>query len=158
MTIKLVYVGKTFQPFIAEGCTEFMKRLSRYGKVEELIIPDVKRTGAAAPAALRKAEAELILKRCRPEDFLVILDEKGKQFSSVEFADFLGDKRNRAVKNLVFLVGGAYGFDLSVYERANEKISFSKMTFSHQMIRLFLAEQLYRAFTILGNEPYHNEG
>ena len=157
MTIKLIYIGKTFQSFIAEGCAEFEKRLGRYAKVEVHILPDVKQSGSMDPAQLKKHEASLVLKHLKNEDHVVLLDERGKQFSSVDFAKALQEKMNRGTKTLCFIVGGAFGFDEQLYQRANEQLSFSKMTFSHQMIRLFLAEQIYRAYTILKNEPYHNE-
>lgn len=157
MTIKLIYIGKTFQSFIADGCQEFENRLKKYTRLEVIILPDVKAAGSLDPAALKKAEAQLVLKQLKPEDCLVLLDERGEQFGSVQFSKNLQDKMNKGLKTVVFLVGGAYGFDDQLYQRANEKLSFSKMTFSHQMIRLFLAEQIYRAFTILKNEPYHNE-
>ncbi len=157
MTIKLIYIGKTFQSFIADGCAEFENRLKKYHRVEVVILPDVKAGGVLDAASLKKAEAQLVMKQLKSEDWLVLLDEKGQQFGSVDFAKNLQQKMNKGLKTLVFLVGGAYGFDEIVYERANEKLSFSKMTFSHQMIRLFLTEQIYRAFTILKNEPYHNE-
>ncbi len=157
MTIKLIYIGKTFQSFITEGCEEFEKRLKKYAKVEVLILPDIKQAGSLEPTQLKKQEAQLVLKQLKNEDVLVLLDERGIQFSSVDFSKNLQEKMNRGTKTLCYVVGGAFGFDESLYQRANEKLSFSKMTFSHQMIRLFLAEQIYRAFTILKNEPYHNE-
>ncbi|MES2630015.1 MAG: 23S rRNA (pseudouridine(1915)-N(3))-methyltransferase RlmH [Bacteroidota bacterium] len=157
MTIRLIYIGKTFQPFIAEGCQEFEKRLKKYIKLEVIILPDVKQQGSMEPAQLKKHEAQLVLKQLKSEDFLVLLDERGGQLSSVDFSKNLQEKMNRGTKTLCFLVGGAFGFDEQLYQRANEKLSFSKMTFSHQMIRLFLTEQIYRAFSILKNEPYHNE-
>ena len=157
MTIKLIYIGKTFQSFISEGCKEFEARLKKYTRLEVFILADVKSGGSMEANALKKAEAQLVLKQLKPDDWLVLLDERGDQFSSVQFSKNLQDKMNKGLKTVVFLVGGAFGFDEQLYERANEKLSFSKMTFSHQMIRLFLAEQIYRAFTILKNEPYHNE-
>ncbi len=157
MTIRLIYVGKTFQDFIQEGCNEFEKRLKRYCKLEVVIIPDDKNLAHIEPSQLKKNEALKILKCLKTDDYLIVLDEKGKQFTSVEFAQSLQKKMNQGIKNLCFVVGGAYGFDETVYSRANEQLGFSKMTFSHQMIRLFLAEQIYRAHTILKNEPYHNE-
>lgn len=157
MTIKLIYIGKTFQSFIAEGCAEFEKRLKKYGKLEVHILPDVKQAGVLDPSQLKKHEAAMVLKHLKNEDHVVLLDERGKQYGSVEFAKSLQDKMNRGTKTLCFIVGGAFGFDDQLYQRANEQLSFSKMTFSHQMIRLFLTEQIYRAFSILKNEPYHNE-
>lgn len=157
MTIKLIYVGKTFQTFIADGCFEFENRLKRYTKLEVLVLPDIKLAGSLEPIQLKKLEAQLILKQIKSDDVVILLDEKGTKFGSLDFAKNLQEKMNRGSKTLCFVVGGAFGFDDQVYARANEKLSFSTMTFSHQMIRLFLTEQLYRAFTILKNEPYHNE-
>ena len=157
MTIKLIYIGKTFQSFISEGCQEFESRLKRYTRLEVMVLPDVKGGGAMDGASLKKAEAALVLKNIKSEDWLILLDERGDSLGSVEFSKNLQDKMNKGLKTVVFLVGGAFGFDEQLYQRANEKLSFSKMTFSHQMIRLFLTEQIYRAYTILKNEPYHNE-
>lgn len=157
MTIRLIYIGKTFQSFIQQGCDEFEKRLKKYAKVEVIILPDVKNAGSLDSAQLKKHESALVMKQLKNEDHVVLLDERGNQFTSVDFSKNLQEKMNRGTKTLCFIVGGAFGFDETLYQRANEKLSFSKMTFSHQMIRLFLAEQIYRAFTILKNEPYHNE-
>jgi len=121
------------------------------------VLPDVKNAGKLSPAQLKGKEGELILSRLKNDDGLILLDEGGKQFGSVDFARWLDQQLQRPYKRLVFLVGGAFGFSPEVYARANAKLSLSKMTFSHQMIRLFFAEQLYRGMTILRGEKYHNE-
>ncbi|HEX4888672.1 MAG TPA: 23S rRNA (pseudouridine(1915)-N(3))-methyltransferase RlmH [Luteibaculaceae bacterium] len=157
MTIKFVFVGKTFQAFIEQGCEEFVKRIGKYNRTEVLVIPDEKRNASLDPSALKRSEAQAILKHIKPEDFLILLDERGKSFSSVQWAAQLQKFMNQGPKNLVFLVGGAFGFDEAIYQRSNFQWSLSNLTFSHQMVRLFLIEQVYRAFTILKNEPYHNE-
>jgi len=143
--------------FVEQGFEEFGSRLKHYTDFEIVVIPNPKNSGKLEIADLKNKEAENILLKILPSYFLVLLDEKGTQFSSVEFAGFLQKRMNSGVKNLVFVIGGAYGFSEKLYERANSKISLSKMTFSHQLIRLIFAEQLYRAFTILRNEKYHNE-
>src|SRR5690606_424596 len=120
-------------------------------------LPELKNTKHLSEAQQKAKEAELLFKQIQPADFLILLDEKGKEFSSVKFAEFLNKKMLSSVQHLVFAIGGPYGFDDSVYSRANEKLSLSRMTFSHQMVRLFFTEQLYRAFTILKGEPYHHE-
>ena len=157
MKIKLMVVGQTNMKFVEQGFEEFGSRLKHYTDFEIVVIPNPKNSGKLEIADLKNKEAENILLKILPSYFLVLLDEKGTQFSSVEFAGFLQKRMNSGVKNLVFVIGGAYGFSEKLYERANSKISLSKMTFSHQLIRLIFAEQLYRAFTILRNEKYHNE-
>ncbi len=136
---------------------EYVKRLSFYIKFEIDIIPDLKNSKNLPEAQQKEKEGELILSKTQSSDHIVLLDERGKEFSSVEFSSELQKKMNSGTKTLVFVIGGPYGFSEQMYQRANAKISLSKMTFSHQMIRLFFVEQLYRAFTILNNEPYHHQ-
>lgn len=155
MKIEIWWIGKTFQDFTQKGYAEFLKRIQKFNATEIIEIADIK--GQNNPKILKNIEAEKILAKLKPDDYLILLDEKGKYFSSVEFADFIQKKENQSIKKLVFLIGGAYGFDDKIYERANDKISLSKMTFSHQLIRLIFMEQLYRAYTIIHNFPYHNE-
>ncbi len=155
MKIEIWWIGKTFQDFTQKGYAEFLKRIQKFNATEIIEIADIK--GQNNPKILKNLEAEKILAKLKPDDYLILLDEKGKYFSSVEFADFIQKKENQSIKKLVFLIGGAYGFDDKIYERANDKISLSKMTFSHQLIRLIFMEQLYRAYTIIYNFPYHNE-
>ncbi|MEN8890300.1 MAG: 23S rRNA (pseudouridine(1915)-N(3))-methyltransferase RlmH, partial [Wenyingzhuangia sp.] len=135
----------------------YQARLKHYIKFNLDIIPDIKKIKNLSVAQQKEKEGELILKKIQPTDFLILLDEKGKEFRSVDFADFLQKKMNSGIKQLVFAIGGPYGFSDNVYAKAKGKISLSKMTFSHQMIRLFMIEQLYRSATILKNEPYHHE-
>lgn len=157
MKVKLLVVGQTNMKFVEQGFDEFAARLKHYTDFEFLVIPNPKNSGKLEPTELKNKEAESILAKLQLSDFVVLLDEKGAAYSSVEFSAFLQKRMNSGVKNLVFIVGGAFGFSDKMYERANSKLSLSKMTFSHQLIRLIFAEQLYRAFTILRNEKYHNE-
>ena len=154
MNIRLILVGKTTTPFVKEGFEVYFKRLKHYCKFEVLELPDGK---LKDPDKQKEAEAQAILKIIKSDDFLVILDEKGVNPTSREFAQFLQKKMNAGTKQLVLLVGGAFGFTKEVYDRADYQLSFSKMTFSHEMIRVFIAEQVYRAFTILKGESYHND-
>lgn len=157
MKITLLAIGKTDDAYILEGIDKYLKRLKHYIKFEIIIIPDLKNTKNLSEDEQKTKEAELFFKYIQNTDQLVVLDEKGTELSSLQFADFLNKRMIGSVQNLVFLIGGPYGFDQSIYQRANYKISLSKMTFSHQMIRLFFVEQVYRAFTILKGEPYHHE-
>jgi 23S rRNA (pseudouridine1915-N3)-methyltransferase len=157
VTIRLLTIGKTDSKQLEELISIYEKRLSHYVKFEFDIIPDIKNSKNLSEQQQKQKEGELILKQVTPSDFLIVLDENGKQFSSVEFSNLLQKRMNSGIKNLVFVIGGPYGFSDEVYLRANSKISLSKMTFSHQMVRLFVVEQIYRAFTILKNEPYHHD-
>ncbi len=156
MTIDCCYIGKTKAEYLKTGIHLYEKRLGHYLKLTTTILPDLKNAKNLAISEIKKKEAQLILNRLNPGDYLVVLDEKGKHYTSRNFADWFQQKMNRGTSRIVFQVGGAYGFDEQVYKRANEKIALSSMTFSHQMIRLLLVEQIYRAMTILNNEPYHN--
>lgn len=157
MQIRLITIGKTDHPAIQKLTEEYSQRLGHYIRFEIEILPDLKNTKSLSIPAQKEKEGELILKKILPSDDLILLDERGKTYSSLEFSEFLQKKMNAGLKQLVYVIGGPYGFSEAVYSRANGKISLSKMTFSHQMIRPFFAEQLYRAFTILHNEPYHHE-
>jgi 23S rRNA (pseudouridine1915-N3)-methyltransferase len=157
MKIKLLAIGKTDQLALNELIDSYHKRLKHYISFEIEIIPDVKNAKSLNQSQLKEKEGQLILSKIQSGDVLVLLDEKGKQFRSIEFSEYLQKKMNAATKQLVFVIGGPFGFSDAVYDAGQEKISLSKMTFSHQMIRLFLVEQLYRSFTILKNEPYHHE-
>lgn len=157
MKIKLLVIGKTDDKNLQQLIDDYQKRLGFYSKFELIVIPDIKNAKNLTENQQKEKEGELILKQLDSSDELILLDEKGKGFRSVEFADLLQKKMNSGIKQLVFVVGGPYGFSDEVYKKANAKISLSKMTFSHQMVRLFMVEQLYRAFTILKNEPYHHE-
>lgn len=156
MKITLLVVGKTTDTHIELLIQEYQKRLAHYIPFALQIIPELKNTKSITPEQQKQAEGELILRAITPNTDLVLLDEHGKEFRSVEFADYV-QKRMSSGRDVVFVVGGPYGFSEGVYQRANGKISLSKMTFSHQMVRLFFVEQLYRAMTILRGEPYHHE-
>jgi 23S rRNA (pseudouridine1915-N3)-methyltransferase len=156
MKIKLIVIGKTDEKYLQEGIAKYLDRLKHYVSFEILLINDVK-MGTKPNASLQKEkEGNLFLEKIQPNDFVVLLDEKGKTLSSTEFADYF-QKRMNASLDVVFLIGGPFGFSDEIYQRANDKISLSKMTFSHQMVRLFFTEQLYRAFTIIKGEKYHHE-
>lgn len=157
MKIKLLAIGKTDDKCLQELIDEFQKRLKHYIKFEIEIIPDLKKVKNLSVDQRKQQEGSLILNRIESTDQLILLDEKGHQFRSLEFSRFLQKKMNSGIKQIVFVIGGPFGFSDEVYQKAQGKVSLSKMTFSHQMIRLFMVEQLYRAFTILQNEPYHNE-
>lgn len=156
MKITLVAVGKTEDKYLIEGIEKYLGRLKHYINFSFVIIPDVKNTKHLSEAQQKSKEAELISKQINPGDTVLLLDEKGKKYSSVSFADYLNKQMIGSVQHLVFIIGGPYGFDETIYKRSNGSLSLSDMTFSHQMVRLFFVEQLYRAFTILKNEPYHH--
>ncbi|MFK7812326.1 MAG: 23S rRNA (pseudouridine(1915)-N(3))-methyltransferase RlmH [Maribacter sp.] len=156
MNIKLLTIGKTDNKALQQLIAEYENRLKHYVKFELEIIPDLKNAKNLSEAQQKEKEGELILKKLNATDVLVLLDENGKQYSSIDFSNYLQKKMNSGMKQLVFVIGGPYGFSESVYQKAQGKISLSKMTFSHQMVRLFIVEQVYRAFTILKNEPYHH--
>ena len=157
MTIKLLAIGKTDSSELQKLIEVYQKRLQHYISFEIDLIPDLKKTKNLSEEQQKTKEGELILKKLAPTDVLILFDEKGKNYSSVEFANYLQKKMNSGIKQLVFLIGGPYGFSDEVYQKATGKISLSKMTFSHQMVRLFITEQIYRAYTILKNEPYHHQ-
>ena len=156
MKVTLLVVGKTTDSHIDALIREYQKRLTHYLPFALQVIPELKNTKALTPDQQKQAEGELIMRAITPNTDLVLLDEHGKEFRSVEFADYV-QKRMSSGRDVVFVVGGPYGFADTVYQRANGKISLSKMTFSHQMVRLFFVEQSYRAMTILRGEPYHHE-
>ncbi|WP_238750372.1 23S rRNA (pseudouridine(1915)-N(3))-methyltransferase RlmH [Neolewinella maritima] len=157
MKVSVLYIGKTGEKYLQQGEAVYQKRLGHYLPITFQVVPDIKGAGKLPTDLLRQREAEAVLSRLQSTDRLILLDEGGKQYSSVDFAQWLDKELQRPARRLVFLVGGAFGFDAALYERADGKLSLSKMTFSHQMVRLFLTEQLYRAMTILRNEKYHNE-
>lgn len=157
MKIILIVIGKTDAGYFVEAIREYANRLVHYLPFEMQVIPDIKNVKNLSEAQQKEKEGELILKTLQAGDHLVLLDEKGKEFTSMQFAAYLEKKMHTVPKRLVFVIGGPYGFSEAVYRASAEKISLSKMTFSHQMIRLIFTEQLYRALTILNNEPYHHE-
>lgn len=157
MNIKLIAIGKTDNKALQDLIEDYKKRLSFYIKFDLEIIPDIKNVKNLSEAQQKEKEGELLLGKLSATDQLILLDEKGKSFTSIAFSGELQKKMNSGIKTLVFVIGGPYGFSETVYKKASGKISLSSMTFSHQMVRLFFIEQLYRAFTILKNEPYHHE-
>ncbi len=156
MNIKLIQIGKTDNSALISLIDIYQKRLSKYIGYSTEIISDIKNTKNLSFSEQKTKEGIAILSKLNPSDFVVLLDERGKEYTSTEFAGYLQKRMNASTKSLVFIIGGAYGFSKEVYERANQKISLSKMTFSHQMVRLFFTEQLYRGFSIIHNEPYHH--
>ena len=157
MKVCLTVIGKTDATYFTDAIKEYQNRLVHYIPFEMQVIPDIKNVKNLSESQQKEKEGELILKTLQSGDYLVLLDEKGKDFTSMQFASYMEKKMNSVPKRLVFVIGGPYGFSESVYKAASEKISLSKMTFSHQMIRLIFIEQIYRAMTILNNEPYHHE-
>ena len=156
MKIKLIVVSKTDVPYIQAGIDEYAGRLRHYCDFELAVIPALKNTGTLRSEELKEREGQLILKQLEKVDMAVLLDEHGKEYTSVGFAEYLQKQMNSGVRTLAFVIGGAYGFSPAVYAAAQHKISLSQMTFNHQMVRLFFVEQLYRAHTILRHEKYHN--
>jgi len=157
MKITFLTVGKTEDAYLKDGIEKYVKRLKHYTRLEMMELAELKNTKALTPGQQKAKEAEMILKKIAPTDHVVLLDENGTELSSNQFAAYLEKKNISATASLIFIVGGPYGFDDAVYQRANDKQSLSRMTFSHQMVRLFFVEQLYRAFTIIKGEPYHHE-
>lgn len=157
MKISLLVIGKTDAGYFIDAVSEYQKRLEHYIPFEMQVIPDIKNTKSLTVIQQKEKEGELILKSLQPGDYVVLLDEKGREYSSIQFASYIEKKAHTVAKRLVFVIGGPYGFSEAVYEKANEKLTLSRMTFSHQMVRLIFVEQLYRAMTILNNEPYHHE-
>ncbi|NHM02495.1 23S rRNA (pseudouridine(1915)-N(3))-methyltransferase RlmH [Flavobacterium difficile] len=156
MNIKLLAIGKTDNKNLQALIDEYTKRLGFYIKFELDVIPDIKNVKNLSESEQKVKEGQLILSKLAPTDQLILLDENGKEFNSVGFSDFLQKKMNSGIKTLVFVIGGPYGFSEEVYQKAQGKVALSQMTFSHQMVRLFVIEQIYRGFTILNNEPYHH--
>jgi 23S rRNA (pseudouridine1915-N3)-methyltransferase len=156
MTIKLLTIGKTDNKHLQMLIDDYTKRLGYYIKFEFEVIPDLKKVKHLTETQQKQKEGEVILDKISSSDVMILLDENGKQYDSVAFSNYLQKHMNSGIKQLVFVIGGPYGFSEDVYTKAQGKVSLSKMTFSHQMVRLFMVEQLYRAFTILKNEPYHH--
>jgi 23S rRNA (pseudouridine1915-N3)-methyltransferase len=156
MNIKLIVVSKTDVPYIQTGVDEYIGRLKHYCDFEMVIVSALKGMGKASPEEVKEKEGEQILKMMGKADCVVLLDEHGREYSSVEFSEYLQKQMNAGIRTLAFVIGGAYGFSKQVYASANHMISLSKMTFNHQVVRLFFLEQLYRAHTILRHEKYHN--
>ena len=157
MKISLVTVGKTDVKWVREGLDLYVSRLSHYVPFALDEIPELKHAASLSRSQVKEREGELVLRRIKDADEVILLDERGREMRSVELAAFLEEKISRGGRDLVFVIGGAYGFSEKVYARADAKLSLSRMTFSHQMVRTIFAEQLYRAFTIIKGEPYHHE-
>lgn len=157
MKITLLVVGKTDAGYFIDAVGEYQKRLEHYIPFDIQVIPDIKNSKNLTFEQQKEREGELILKCLQNGDYIVLLDDKGKEYTSMQFAAYIEKKTHTVAKHLVFVIGGPYGFSRAVYDKANEKLTLSRMTFSHQMVRLIFVEQLYRAMTILNNEPYHHE-
>ncbi|MVZ64338.1 23S rRNA (pseudouridine(1915)-N(3))-methyltransferase RlmH [Sphingobacterium sp. DK4209] len=157
MKISLICIGKTDDKYIEQGIEIYTKRLKHYCNFQIIVIPDIKNVKNLTEAQQKEKESQLILKNISNQDYVMLLDERGKEYSSIEFSSFLEKQMVGSVAHIVLVIGGPYGFDQQVYDRANAKLSLSRMTFSHQMVRLFFVEQLYRAHTIMRGEPYHHE-
>ena len=157
MKVKLIVIGKTKSKFLIDGENEYQKRLRHYCKFSELIIPDIKNGGKLSKKELKEKEGNLILASIKNSDYVTLLDDKGLALTSIEFSELLNKNMVSSTNELVFIIGGAFGLSESVFQRANTKLSLSKMTFSHQMVRMIFKEQLYRAFTIIKGEKYHHE-
>ena len=155
--IVVLAIGKTDESWVQEGIDKYSKRLRHYISFEFFVIPDLKNRKNLSESQQKEQEGKLILKHVHNTDTLILLDEKGKEFDSKSFSNFLQQKMNAGIKRLVFVIGGPYGFSNEAYNKATYKIALSRMTFSHQIIRPFFAEQVYRAFSILNNEPYHHQ-
>jgi len=156
MKIRLISIGKPHEKYIKEGVEDFTGRISKYFKIEWTIIAPLKNAASLSEAELKKQESEIVLQQLNDEDYLVLLDERGKNISSVELSDLLQKRANDSTKNVVFLIGGAFGVHENITKRANFTWSLSKLVFPHMLVRLILAEQVYRACTILRNEKYHH--
>ena len=156
MKIEFRSIGKTSFPYLTEGISIYEKRLKHYISYTSIIIPDIKNAKNLSPAQLKEKEGIALLNKVESGDFIIILDERGKSYTSEKFSKFLEKQLQMSHKRIIFIVGGAFGFSDAVYRRANSKLALSVMTFSHQMIRLFFTEQIYRACTIIKGEPYHN--
>lgn len=157
MNIELITIGKTDSSQITAIVDDYVRRINFYNKFSITVLPDVKRGKGFSEASQKRAESELLLRYLTPSDFVVLLDERGLELRSLEFADWLQKRMNSGLKRLCFVIGGPYGFSQELYDRSNAKISLSRMTFSHQIVRALFAEQLYRGYTIIAGEPYHHE-
>jgi len=157
MKILLLLVGKTTNKDVQSICDDYVARLKHYTQFEITIIPELKNTKSLTQEQQKHMEGELIMKQLQPNDYIVLLDEHGHEYRSIEFANWIEKKNQTISRRLVFIIGGPYGFSKNIYEKTNEQLSVSKMTFSHQLIRIIFIEQLYRAFTIIKGEQYHHE-
>ena len=157
MRLTLLTVGRTDISWVRQGLDMYVGRLKHYISFDLVEIPELKNVSAFSQDQIKQKEGELILSKLKPADEVILLDEHGREFRSIEFSRFIEERMSRSGRDMVFVIGGAYGFSDAVYARANSKLSLSKMTYSHQLVRTIFAEQLYRAFTIMRGEPYHHE-
>lgn len=157
MKIELAVIGKTSIGYLKQGIDEYIKRLKHYVPFEIKYIDDIKNTKNISEDQQKRTEGAKILSLLDKSDFVVLLDEHGKEYTSIQYSSYIQKRMLSGAKKVVFVIGGPYGFSQEMYDRANDKISFSKMTFNHEMIRLIFTEQLYRAYTIINHEPYHHE-
>ncbi|HUW91811.1 MAG TPA: 23S rRNA (pseudouridine(1915)-N(3))-methyltransferase RlmH [Bacteroidales bacterium] len=157
MKLVLLMTGKTDEPWLREGIAGYEKRIARYSRFESIILPDVKNTASMPAEKIKEKEGERILGALKADDYVVLLDEHGKAYTTLEMASFLSSSGMIAKKRVVFVIGGAWGFHESVRARADHKLSLSKLTFSHQLVRLLFAEQLYRVLSVIAGDPYHHE-
>ncbi len=156
MEIAILTIGKTGVPYVRQGLDDYLRRLTHYASVKMYELADTRRGKSIPEAEQKQREGKMLLDAVKPSDYVVLLDERGRQYTSTAFSQWLQKKMSTGRKRLVLIIGGPYGFSQAVYDRADEMLSLSQMTFTHEMIRLFLAEQLYRSFTILRGEPYHH--
>lgn len=157
MKTLLICIGKTNERYWQDAIEEYIKRLRKYSPFELIEIPDIRNTKSMTEQQIKQTEGENILRTLNSDDYVTLLDDKGQQYTSLQFADWYQQRMSSGIKRLVFVVGGPYGFSQDIYKRANNKLSLSRLTFSHQLVRPIFLEQLYRANTILHNEPYHHE-
>jgi len=157
MKMKLLLVGKTVEKYLKEGISVYEERLKHYVSFSVEEIPELKQASSLSRDQVKTKEGELLAARIKPSDFVILLDERGSRFTSVDWARHLEQQMSHNPRDIVFIVGGCYGFSQAIYDRANSKLSLSDMTFSHQLVRLIFMEQIYRAFTIINGEPYHHE-
>ncbi len=157
MKILLLTIGNTDNKYIKEGIDDYIKRLSFYIPFETRVIPDLKNRNALSVDLQKEKEGQLIMNQVQTGDYLILLDERGTEFTSVEFSKWIEKRMIAGIRQIVFIIGGPYGFSKLIYQRSDFKISLSQLTFSHQMVRLIFVEQVYRAMTIIKNEPYHHE-
>jgi 23S rRNA (pseudouridine1915-N3)-methyltransferase len=157
MKLALLQTGKTDEAYIRDAVAVYEKRTAKYARFEILTLPDIRNAKNMPASVLKEKEAEQMLTVFRPDDMVILLDDKGKEYTTMQFSAFLGEKMMSSKKRILFVIGGAWGFDEKIYARADHKMSLSKLTFSHQLVRLLFAEQLYRALTVIAGDPYHHE-
>lgn len=157
MKLALLQTGKTDEAYIREAVAVYEKRISKYTRFEMITLPDIRNAKNMPASVLKEKEGGQMLNIFRPDDMVILLDDKGKEYSTIEFASFLKERMMSSKKRIVFVIGGAWGFDAEIYERADYKLSLSRLTFSHQLVRLLFAEQLYRVLTVIAGDPYHHE-